>query len=145
MPSLDRYGRATYSPSQIQQFFDRISFPSHYRNHDILKDPSVARTSSGLEFLRILHKYTLAALPFESLALHYSPHHIVSIDPNALFRKIVSDGRGRGGYCMENNCLFGTVLRTLGYDVYPTGARVNEAVEPNAASKDWAGPKFKGW
>lgn len=31
---------------------------------------------------------------------------------------------GRGGYCMENNCFFGTVLRSIGFDVYSAGARV---------------------
>lgn len=31
---------------------------------------------------------------------------------------------GRGGYCMENNCFFGTILRSIGFDVYSVGARV---------------------
>jgi len=31
---------------------------------------------------------------------------------------------GRGGYCMENNCFFGTILRSIGFDVYSAGARV---------------------
>jgi hypothetical protein len=44
---------------------------------------------------------------------------------------------------MENNMLFLTVLRTLGYNVYPTGARVNTAVQFNADSGE--GRKFMGW
>ncbi len=144
-PSPDRYGRSTYTPSQIEAFFDRISLPKRHRCHAVVQKPSTARSAEGLEFLAILQKYTLAAIPFESLALHYSSHHTISIDPQALFHKIVERGHGRGGYCMENSCLFGTVLRTLGYDVYPTGARVNEAVQPMSASKNWPGPKFDGW
>jgi arylamine N-acetyltransferase len=141
----DRYGRSTYTPSQIHAFFDRISLPQRNRSHAVLQNPSAAHSADGLEFLAVLQKYTLAAIPFESLALHYSSHHTINIDPQALFHKIVERGNGRGGYCMENNCLFGTVLRTLGYDVYPTGARVNEAVQSMSASKNWPGPKYDGW
>lgn len=46
---------------------------------------------------------------------------------------------------MENSCLFGTVLRSLGYDVMSIGAKVNEAVQPVSASKGWKGPKYDGW
>jgi arylamine N-acetyltransferase len=145
MASLDRYGRCTYSPAQILAFFDRISLPQHYRNHVVFQNPGTTHSAEGLQFLAVLQKYTLAAVPFESLALHYSSHHTISIDPQAVFHKIVERHNGRGGYCMENNCLFGTVLRTLGYNVYPTGARVNEAVQPMAASKNWQGPKFDAW
>jgi arylamine N-acetyltransferase len=145
MATLDRYGRATYSPAQIQAFFDRISLPQRHRSHAVVQNRALAHSPEGLHFLAILQKYTLAAIPFESLALHYSSHHTVSIDPQELFHKIVERGNGRGGYCMENSCLFGTVLRSLGYDVYPTGARVNEAVQPVAALKNWQGPKFDGW
>jgi hypothetical protein len=141
----DRYGRSTYTPSQIEAFFDRISLPQRHRSHAVLQNPSAACSAEGLGFLAILQKYTLAAIPFESLALHYSSHHTVSIDPQELFHKIVDRGNGRGGYCMENSCLFGTVLRSLGYDIYPTGARANEAVQPISASKNWPGPKFEGW
>lgn len=52
---------------------------------------------------------------------------------------------GRGGYCMENNTLFSTVLRSLHYKVTTVGARVNEAVQPMAGNANWQGPKFDGW
>lgn len=64
----------------------------------------------------------MAQVPFENISLHYSQHHSVSIDPEALFRKIVQ-GR-RGGYCMENNGFFGIVLRSLGFSLYAVGGRV---------------------
>jgi hypothetical protein len=46
---------------------------------------------------------------------------------------------------MENTAIFGTMLASLGYDIMTTGARVNEAVQPMAASKNWKGPKYDGW
>ena len=46
---------------------------------------------------------------------------------------------------MENSCLFGTVLRSLGFDVVSVGAKVNEAVQPVSANKGWKGPKYDGW
>lgn len=69
----------------------------------------------------------------------------MTLDPSHLFEKIVERNAGRGGYCMENSCLLGTVLKSLGYDVVATGARVNEAVQPMAAKKDWPGPRYSGW
>ena len=147
---IDRYGRVLYTRAQLEAFFDRIDFRRSAASVDF---------NLSLDILTILQRHFLAAIPFESLSLHYSPHHIVSVDPQAVFRKIVGEvnledgnvklnakkGEGRGGYCMENSLLFGTVLRSLGFEVYPTGARVNEAVQPIAASKGWIGPKFDGW
>lgn len=46
---------------------------------------------------------------------------------------------------MENTCLLGTVLRSIGFTVMSTGARVNEAVQPISASPDWEGPRYDGW
>ena len=46
---------------------------------------------------------------------------------------------------MENTCLLGTVLRSIGYNVMSTGARVNEAVQPVSGSPDWGGPRYDGW
>jgi arylamine N-acetyltransferase len=64
----------------------------------------------------------LKACPFENLSLHYSPKRTVDLESEFLFDKFVN--RRRGGYCMEQNRLFSTVLRSLGYDVYTVGARV---------------------
>lgn len=54
-----------------------------------------------------------------------------------LFHEIVERNSGRGGYCMENTAIFGTILASLGYDITTTGARGNEAVQPRAAGKNW--------
>ena len=71
-------------------------------------------------------------MPFENLSLHYSAHHTISLDPTVLYAKIVGQQgekpNGRGGYCMENNALFASVLRGLGYDVYSVGARIGRSL-----------------
>jgi arylamine N-acetyltransferase len=134
--------RPVYTQEQLNRYFDRISLPPKYRK-PLIGDP--LDSLSGLALLAALQRYHLAAVPFENLDLHYSGHRRINIDPQALFHKIVEQDNGRGGYCMENNSLFGTVLRSLGYDVYSVGARVNEAAQPISASKSWKGPKYDGW
>lgn len=141
----DRHQRPTYSAEQLEQYFDRISLPRKYRESPIAAKRESPDSEASLAFLRILQKYHLAAVPFENLSLHYSTQRNIRTEPHALFDKIIKRNAGRGGYCMENNGLFGTVLRSLGYDVYSVGARVNEAAQPMAASKHWAGPKYDGW
>jgi len=46
---------------------------------------------------------------------------------------------------MENNSLFGTVLRSLGYHVTSVGARICKAVEPNGTIGRSETPQFTGW
>jgi arylamine N-acetyltransferase len=120
--------RVTFSKDQITQYFDRLKIPDDKSRIDVAGlDPEDA-----LDYLALLQKHQLAAVPFENLNLHYSAHHQVSIHPEELFRKIITDNNGRGGYCMENNCLFGTLLYTLGFTIYSGGARV-------FADGDWTG------
>lgn len=118
----DPSNRPTYTKSQLSAYFKHISLPKESQelssNHNKLHHPPTA-----LSFLTTLQQHTLCSVPFENLSLHYSPHHSISLDPQHLFRKIVQDARG--GYCMENNCFFGTVLRSLGFEVHTAGARVN--------------------
>lgn len=92
-----------------------------------------------LETLRKLQRRQLASVPFGSLILHYSQHHTISLDEAALYTKIVE--RGLGGYCMENNTFFAAILRSLGYQVLTTGARISKAIE--TGGKDTNG--FTGW
>ena len=136
--------RSTYSKDQLHKYFDRIFLPEEHRIH-LHSERQNATPNEQLSLLANLKKYHLAAIPFENLELHYSPTKTVSLEPQFLFQKIVSRGHGRGGRCMETNCLFGTVLRSLGFDVYSAGARVNEAAQPVAATKGWKGPRHDGW
>lgn len=78
----------------------------------------------ALQYLSLLQKRHLIHIPFENLTLHYSAHRQVSIHADELFKKIIGDNNGRGGYCMENNGLFNALLHSLGFSVYSAGGRV---------------------
>ena len=143
--AIDWSLRPTYSPEQLNRYFDRINLPHLYRESLVVKSGANVDNETVLNFLGVLQRYHLAAVPFENLDLHYSVHRTLCIDPQKLFKKIVDPTSDRGGYCMENSTLFGTVLRSLGYNVTSVGGRVNEAVQPMSASKNWKGPKYDGW
>jgi arylamine N-acetyltransferase len=114
-----------YSSEQLSRYFQHIGLPS----------PSAKPGS--LEYLTELVKLQLATVPFENLSLHYSKHRLLSLDTNDLFDKVV--GRGRGGYCMENNTFFGAVLRSLGFKLINAGARVSHATagRPGGGYMGW--------
>jgi len=120
--------RPTYSHDQIASYLDRLQLPPHLHQYDVANlDPPAA-----LAYLAMLQKHHLAWIPFENLSLHYSAHHRLCLHPDHLFRKIIADANGRGGYCMENNTLFGTLLRSLGFTLYPTAGRVLEGASWNS-------------
>lgn len=120
VPSTMPPQRPTYTREQITQYFDRIQLPQQDRKYDV----SALEPADALTYLTTLQKYQLAAVPFENLTLHYSAHRHVSLHPEELFKKMVTDNNGRGGYCMENNSLFGIVLLSLGFTVYAAGGHV---------------------
>lgn len=73
--------------------------------------------------LETLHAITLhhaTTIPFENLDVLLDRG--INLAPEAIFQKLVRDGRG--GYCFEQNNLLLLVLRALGYRVTPIGARV---------------------
>jgi len=70
--------------------------------------------------LRRLHRAHLMAVPFENLDIHLG--RPLSLEPEALFQKIVRDRRG--GFCYELNGLFARLLEALGYAVTRLSARV---------------------
>jgi arylamine N-acetyltransferase len=121
--------RVTFTKDQLSKYFERLHIPEDRRHHDVTK----LKNEDALKYLALLQKHHLAAVPFENLTLHYSTHRQVSVHPEALFKKIIADNNGRGGYCMENNCLFGTLLFSLGFNIYSGGARV------------WAVNAWTGW
>jgi arylamine N-acetyltransferase len=117
--------RATFTKDQLSKYFDRLKIPENKRQYKVAN----LENEDALKYLALLQKHHLAEIPFENLTLHYSTHHQVSIHPEALFKKIIGDNNGRGGYCMENNCLFATFLYTLGFKIYSGGARVFDGGE----------------
>jgi N-hydroxyarylamine O-acetyltransferase len=84
-----------------------------------------ARTPS-LATLRQLHLHHVLAVPFENLDVLLD--RTLSLELSALEQKIVHEARG--GYCFEQNTLFGAVLRALGYRVDDLIARVRWQVPP---------------
>jgi len=107
----------SYSPQQLHELYERIELPSKFRYEPGDFSKEVVRHRDGVGFLGALQRFTLATVPFENLELHYSSHHQVSIHPDALFEKIVTQRTGRGGYCLENNVFLGTAMRSLGFQV----------------------------
>ena len=49
---------------------------------------------------------------------------------------------GRGGHCLQMNGMFGIVLRSLGFDVMSTAARINIACQDIARSPNYKGPSY---
>jgi len=79
-----------------------------------------AKVVPDLATLRTLAAAHAAVIPFENLnPLLGLP---VDLDPAALERKMVQNGRG--GYCFEQNLLFAQMLRTIGFEVSGLIARV---------------------
>ncbi|KAJ8113118.1 hypothetical protein OPT61_g4681 [Boeremia exigua] len=121
--------RPSYAKDQISKYFQRLKLPEKDQKYAV----AGLNAEDTLRYLVLLQKHHLTAIPFENLTLHYSAHHSINVHPQALFTKIIGDDNGRGGYCMENNALFGTLLFSLGFNIYSGGARVNN------------GGVFTGW
>jgi arylamine N-acetyltransferase len=128
--------RPTYTRDQLAQYVHRINGPNSPHTLETLEAEIAA---DPLAALATLQKKQLAGIPWGNIAMHYSTHKTLSLEPDALFTKIVE--RGLGGYCMENNSFFATVLGSLGYDLYITGARVSNMVEMNGKHPEG----FGGW
>jgi len=74
----------------------------------------------NLALLSALTAAHTQSIPFENLDVLLGTR--ISLEPDALFQKLVLDGRG--GYCFEQNGLFLQVLQELGFQVTPISARV---------------------
>lgn len=106
---------SAYTPTQLDAYEEFVSLPPRFRR--------AAQPQLTADYLTALHVHQLASVPYENLLLHYSAHHSVSLDPQNLYKKIVTDARGRGGYCMENSIFFNHILKGLGFQVYTAGVR----------------------
>ncbi len=98
----------------VDAYFDRIG----YRG--------TARPERGV--LETLHRLHPQAIAFENLSPFCGEP--VSLEPDALYRKLVV-GR-RGGYCYEHNLLFAGVLTAIGFRVSGLAARVLLGASPGS-------------
>ncbi len=78
------------------------------------------KRDGSFETLTALHTAHLAAIPFENLDVLLG--RPIRLDIESLQTKLVN--QRRGGYCFEQNTLFATVLRHLGFQVTTLEARV---------------------
>ncbi|GJD04117.1 arylamine n-acetyltransferase 1 [Colletotrichum higginsianum] len=107
---------AAYDTSHVTQFEKHVQLPEKYLHNN--------QPAHTLAYLTALHVHTISTIPYENLSLHYSKTRVVDLDPQRLFQKLVTDGRGRGGYCMEVSIFFNHILRALGFQAYMTGVRI---------------------
>ena len=142
--ALNEEDRPHYSRSQLHDYFALIKLPPKYLDSPILTNTALAATKEhGLPFLRALTRHHTCNVPFENLVLHYSPDKSVTLDMADLYTKIVR--RRRGGRCMENNGFFGTVMRSLGFEVRNCGGRVARAMSPWSEVRLKQGSTYDGW
>lgn len=127
--------RPTYTRDQLAAYVACIAPDPTYTlvtlEEEIKTDPLAA--------LGRLQLRQVAFNPWGNVALHYSWHRTLSLESEALFHKIVE--RRLGGYCMENNAFFSTILRSLGVQLYVTGARISHALDGHGKDPDG----FAGW
>ena len=91
--------------SQINAYFKRIKCETEVAHNG--------------EFLSALVKKHLENVPYENFDILQGIE--LKYDTETLFNKIVASNRG--GYCFELNALFGTLLRSLNFEVADLAAR----------------------
>lgn len=91
----------------LEEYFKRIDFHGSFDKPD-------------LSTLKMIHKQHVRSIPFENLSIHCGER--ITLDLEVIFQKIVRNSRG--GWCMENNLLFGWVLGEMGYDSTTLASRV---------------------
>lgn len=122
---------SAYTLDQLTAYEEHVGLPSKYRH--------ASKPVRDIAYLTALHIHQVAAVPYENLNIHYSSHHSISLDPQVQFHKIVSDRRGRGGYCMEGNLFYNQILRAAGFDAYTAGVRIRPRTD------GIPGGEFTGW
>lgn len=83
-------------------------------------------TAAGLA---ALHRAHAGAIPFENLDILLG--RAIRLDLPSLEAKLVT--ARRGGYCFEQNTLFGAALESLGFRATPLAARVRLGGRPDSA------------
>ncbi|XP_037609298.1 arylamine N-acetyltransferase, pineal gland isozyme NAT-10-like [Sebastes umbrosus] len=91
----------------LEEYFKRIGLHGSFDKLD-------------LATLKLIHKQHVMSIPFENLSIHCGEKIIMDLE--VIFNKMVRSSRG--GWCLENNFLFGWVLREMGYDSTTLGCRI---------------------
>lgn len=100
-------------PVDFDAYFERIGYGGRF--------------APTLDTLQQIHGLHAAAIPFENLSAFLGEP--IKLDLDSLQDKLV--GARRGGWCFEHNLLFRHVLRGIGFQVTPLGARVRWNVPAN--------------
>jgi len=100
---------------KLKRYFDRIGFRGDAR-------PTVSTLAS------LLWRHA-CSVPFENIDVQLG--RSLTIDVEDAFEKIVE--RGRGGWCYEQNGLFGWVLSEIGFDVMRVAGAVRRDERGDAA------------
>lgn len=111
---------SAYSAEQVSQYLTHVGLPQSFH-------PS-SNPTLDINYLTALFVHQITTFPYENLSIHYSPNHAVALDPKALFHKMVTSNRGRGGYCMEVSILFHHMLRAIGFSPHLTGVRIRPRI-----------------
>lgn len=137
--SADYHSSAMAIPSifnedQISTFLRYIGLPQPLQQYRYSEN-----AATDLHFLTQLHTHMISTVPYENLWLHYSPTHTNSILPQDTFTNIVTNGRGRGGYCFQVSIFFNHILRALGFPAYLTPIRIRHRVDgiPQGEYSGW--------
>lgn len=128
------------SQAQVEAYLDRISLPTNVR--DLLREGPEGR--DALKAVAALQQHHLATIPFENLDLCYSAHKTIPQGTETVFDHVIT--RKRGGVCDQVHPLFARLLRSLGFVVYLTGARINAAAGIlQGPGADISKPSFTPW
>ncbi|KAH8727488.1 arylamine N-acetyltransferase 2 [Phaeosphaeriaceae sp. PMI808] len=112
------------SDEQVSTFLAYIGLPRSLQKERPSGDPR-----KDIHFLTQLHVHMISTIPYENLWLHYNPTHTNSIKPQDTYTSIISNGRGRGGYCFQVSIFFNHVLRSLGFLAYLASVRIRHRVD----------------
>ncbi|XP_015236189.1 PREDICTED: arylamine N-acetyltransferase, pineal gland isozyme NAT-10-like isoform X2 [Cyprinodon variegatus] len=95
----------------LDEYFQRIGFQGPHDKAD-------------LETLTSIHQLHIMSIPFENLSIHCGEW--ITMDLEVIFNKLVRSSRG--GWCLENNSLFGWVLREMGFDATTLSSRAFNSI-----------------
>jgi arylamine N-acetyltransferase len=115
---------SVFSEDELSDFLQYIGFPPSLQKQRYSGD-----AAKDLHLLTQLMTYTISAVPYENLWLHYNPAHSNSIKPRETYSNIVTNGRGRGGYCFQVSIFFNHMLRALGFPAYLSPVRIRPRVD----------------